>query len=433
MMETLKEIILNGQEVTFFTGSNRELSIQLIPGKASVFIGVRRCGKSTFLFQIIEKLKRQKVPKENILYINFFDDRLHNLKQEGIQLILEAYYSIYPAKKNVAKIHCFFDEIQTIPNWESFVERTLRTENCEVYITGSSAQMLSKEIASQMRGRALSWEIFPFSFSEFLDYYKIKRNTPFSTKERFQVQKAFEHYFSSGGFPEVIDQTPDIRRKIHQEYLSSILFRDIIERHDISHPRAILDMTYRLIDNAASLYTLNKLLAFLQSIGHKVPKTSLADYLTWLEDSFFLFTVRMYDASFSRSNQNPKKIYCIDHSFIQSVSSGILTNSGHLLENLIFVELRRRYPQVYYYKTKTAKEVDFLILKDKKERLLIQVCESLANPDTKKREVSALLEAMKELKVKTGTIITRHEAKYNQVDDNSIQVLPVWKFLLSDS
>lgn len=430
MIETIKSIILDFQEVNLETGVSRRLRVEVVPGKATVCIGVRRSGKSTYMFQVIQRLLDDGVPRENILYLNFFDDRLHNLRQEGLGLITEAYYSLYPEKKNSEKVYCFFDEIQAVAGWEPFVDRLMRTERCEVYITGSSAQMLSKEIATQMRGRALSWEIFPFSFREYLDYKGIESAGPLSTKKRLTIQKAFEAYWETGGFPEVAGLDRHLRIKIHQEYFRAVLFRDLIERHDVSHPRALTDLAHRLVDNTASLYSINSLTGYLKSLGHKAPKSAVSDYLAWFEDAYFLFTVRVFDASLARSKTNPKKIYCVDHALVTSVSSGTLVNSGHLLENLVFTALRRVSPEIYYCKTKGGLEVDFTVQIRNRSRLLIQVCESIAEPQTRKREVTALSEAMAELGLKAGMIVTRNEDEEIKVDGGKVAVVPVWRFLL---
>jgi hypothetical protein len=431
MIETIKSIILDFQENQLETGVPRRISIETVPDKATICIGVRRSGKSTYMFQIIKHLLDGGVSGQNILYLNFFDDRLHNLNKDSLGLILEAYYSIYPEKKNIEKVYCFFDEIQMISGWEPFINRLMRTEKCVVYLTGSSARMLSKEIATQMRGRALSWEIFPFSFLEFLDYKQIKIDGALSTKKRLLVKKAFAEYWETGGFPEVSGLTRLLRIKIHQEYFHTILFRDLIERHDISHPKALTDLAYRLVDNISSLYSINSLTGYLKSLGYKAPKSSVSDYLKWFEDAYFLFTVRIFDASLARSNTNPKKIYCIDHSFITSVSSGILVNSGHLLENLVFIALRRLYSEIYYFKTKNNREVDFITIESGRPQMLIQVCESLAAPQTRKRETAALVEAMMELNIKTGIIVTQNEEEKMETDNGTIDVIPVWRFLLN--
>jgi predicted AAA+ superfamily ATPase len=430
MIETIKPIILDFQETRLETGVPRRLHIETVHGKAAVCIGVRRSGKSTYMFQVIERLLSSGVSRQNILYLNFFDDRLHNLRADNLGLIAEAYYSIYPEKKNTETVYCFFDEIQAAPGWEPFVDRLMRTEKCEVYLTGSSARMLSKEIATQMRGRALSWEIFPFSFREFLDYKEIESEGALSTKKRLLVRKAFEEYWETGGFPEVAGLDRNLRIKTHQEYFQAIFFRDLVERHDVSHPRAVSDLAHWLVDNTASLYSVNSLTGYLKSLGHKAPKSAVSDYLEWFEDAYFLFTVRIFDASLARSNTNPKKIYCIDHALVNSVSSGILVNSGHLLENLVFTALRRLHPGIYYYRTKTGREVDFIVPVRDQARMLVQVCESLAEPQTRKRETVALGEAMAELGLKTGTIVTRNEDERIASDGGTIEVVPAWRFLL---
>lgn len=431
MIDTLKEIILDFQEIDLNTGTLRLIEVTPVTEKATICIGVRRGGKSTFLFQLMKRLLDSGVDRQNILYLNFFDDRLHRLQHEGLAVILEAYFSLFPEKKNKEKIYCFFDEIQMIQGWEPFVDRLMRTEKCEVYITGSSAQMLSKEIATQMRGRALSWEIFPFSFQEFLDCRGIENRGPLSTRKRLLIQKGFEDFWTTGGFPEVVNLDKSLRIKIHQEYFSAILFRDLVERHDISHPRAVVDLAHWLVDNTASLYSINNLTGYLKSLGHKAPKSAVSDYLEWFEDAYVMFTVRIFDASLARSNTNPKKIYCIDHSLVTSVSSGILINSGHLLENLVFTALRRLTPDIFYFKTKGGKEVDFIAMESDGSRMLIQVCESIANSKTKNREVAALNEAMSELQLSSGIIVTRNEEDRIVVDSGQINVVPAWRFILN--
>ena len=431
MLARLKEIILDFQEQHHDSGIPRRLAVTPVPHKATICIGARRSGKSTFLFQLIQKLLDSGVSRKNILYINFFDDRLHTLQADNLGMILEAYFSLFPEKKNTEKIYLFFDEIQVIPGWESFTDRVMRTENCQIYITGSSAQMLSREIATQMRGRALSWEVFPFSFLEFLDYKKLGHGPHLSTKQRLLIQKAYEEYEAVGGFPEVLGLESSLRIRIHQEYFNTMLFRDIIERYDISHPKAVKDLALKLVDNTGSLYTINKLTRYLKSLGHTVPKSSVSDYLNWFEDAYILFTVRMFDASIARANVNPKKIYCIDHALVASLSSGILLNSGHLLENLVFTTLRRSSSKVFYYRTKGGREVDFLVMSQKRTKALFQVSESLADPKTRVREVTALTEAMAELGLSAGTIVTRHEEDSFAVEAGMIQVVPAWRFILN--
>lgn len=431
MLETLKSIILDFQEAPLETGVPRRMLLEPVRGKAAVCIGVRRSGKSTYMYQRIQRLVASGVPRQNILYLNFFDDRIHNLRHESLGVIVEAYYSLYPEKKNTETVYCFFDEIQAVAGWEPFVDRMMRTEKCEVYLTGSSARMLSKEIATQMRGRALSWEMFPFSFREFLDSKGIESEAPLSTRKRFIVQRAFDDYWETGGFPEVLGLDERLRVKTHQEYLNAILFRDLVERHDISHPKAVSDLAHWLIDNTASLYSVNRLSGYLKSLGHNAPRTAVSDYVAWFEDAYFLFTVRIYDASLARSNTNPKKIYCIDHALVTSAASGMLINSGHLLENLVFTALRRVHPEVFYYKTRSGREVDFIVPMRGRPKLLVQVCESLAGPpQTRKRELASLEDAMAELGLKDAIIVTRNESDTVRTGTGTVRIVPAWRFLL---
>lgn len=436
MMDALKEIILDFQEEALVTGVPRRVAVSTVPGKAMVCIGPRRSGKSTFLFQLIRKLLDAGTSRDNILYLNFFDDRLHFLQRDGLSTVMETYYSLYPEKKNTQTVHCFFDEIQVVPGWEAFVDRIMRTEKCEVYITGSSAQMLSQEIATQMRGRALSWELFPFSFREFLDFKGVASAGPWSARRRLLIQNGFDQYWERGGFPEVAGLDRRLRIRTHQEYWGAMLFRDLIERHDISHPRAVSDLAHWLVENIASLYSINRLTGYLKALGYRVPKSAVASYLNWFEDAFFLFTVRIFDASLARANANPKKIYCVDHSLVASISSGILVNTGHLLENLVFTALRRATSEIFYYKSRAGREVDFVARLGDGSRLLVQVCESLADSRTKQREVAALRDAMGELNLGTSVLVTRGgpagpgEENRIAVDTGVIEVTAAWRFLL---
>jgi hypothetical protein len=272
--------------------------------------------------------------------------------------------------------------------------------------------------------------LFPFSFREFLDCKGVAHEGTRSTKKRLLVQKAFEEYWQTGGFPEVSGLGRKLRIKTHQEYFHAILFRDLVERHDISHPRALIDLAHWLVDNTASLYSVNSLTGYLKSLGHKAPKSTVSDYIGWFEDAYLLFTVRIFDASLARSNANPKKIYCVDHALVTSVSSGILVNSGHLLENLVFMALRRIYPEVYYYRSRSGREVDFIVPLRGHSPILVQVCGSLTDPQTRKRETAALSEAMAELGLKTGTIVTRKEDGRVDAETGTIEVIPAWRYLL---
>jgi len=429
MLDTLREMILDFHNEKLDTGVKRDLDYQLIKGKAFICIGVRRCGKSTLMYQIISDLERRGIQRDNILYLNFFDDRLTELHHGNIAQITEAYYSLFPEKKGAEEVYCFFDEIQELKKWEPFVDRILRTEKCSVFLSGSSAALLSREIATQMRGRSLVWELFPFSFGEFLAYKDVDTGSP-GSKTRHLIKKCFDEYFKKGGFPEVRNVSDKIRIMIHQEYYKAILHRDIIERFNAHNPQAVVNAGYRLISSAASLYSINRITEYLKSLGYKINKGFVTSCVNWFQDAYFLFSVKLYDPSVAKQNVNAKKIYCIDHAMVTSIAPGILSSKGHLLENLVFVHLRRATEYIYYYRTKKAQEVDFVWLDNKKTKHLVQVCFSLKDPATKKREISALLQAMQELRLEKATMITMDEEESIKVEGKTIEVIPAWKYLL---
>jgi predicted AAA+ superfamily ATPase len=431
MLDLLKEIILDFQNETLDTGVKRRLKYELVKGKAFVCLGVRRCGKSTLLYQIIDDLKRNGVKNENILYINFFDDRLMDIKHGNLSQISEAYYSIFPEKKGTERIYCFFDEIQEAENWEPFVDRMLRTDKCEVFISGSSAKMLSKELATQMRGRSISWELFPFSFKEFADYKKVDYHK-LTSKNRLLLKKCFNEYFEKGGFPEIRNVSTKLRIKIHQEYYKTILHRDIIERFNAIHPQAVIRAGYRLIGTAGSLYSINRITSYLKSMGYKVSKGFVSSCIDWFEDAYFLFSVKIFSQSVSKQNVNAKKIYCIDHSMITSVTPRISQNVGHILENVIFMHLRHQREDIFYYRTSKGKEIDFVWLDDQRNKHLVQVCVSLNEPPTRKREISSLLQAMDELNLNESIIVSLEDDDLIEIEEKKIRVIPAWKYLIND-
>ncbi len=427
--EIIKQMILDFQRQDLESFVRRDFDFYRIEKKAAICIGVRRCGKSTLMTQIMSDLISEGVKRENILFMNFFDDRVMELRKTGPSLVTDVYFSLFPEKKGAEKIYCFFDEIQEIPNWEMFVERILRTELCEVYITGSSAKMLSTEIATQMRGRSLSYELFPFSFREFLSYKKIPAENT-TTKEKMILAKAFEEYFEKGGFPEILNLTRNERIGVHQEYFRTIIFHDVVERFNVSNPQAVINLANRLLTSVSSLYSINRLYEYLRSIGYKTTKDFVSTALGWFEDCYFLFSVQIFDRSFAKRNVNLKKIYCVDHSMVDSVDPNVTEKKGYLLENLVFSTIRRGSSEIYYYKTGSGKEVDFCWIDKKGNKNLVQVSFDLNDEKTRKREVSAIIEAMDEIKEKKGTLVTMNESDVLVVEDKTVEIVPAWKYLL---
>ena len=435
MIECLKRIISEYQSLEPPGGLlPRRVAIGSLPGKVSVVTGVRGSGKTTLLRQRIRQLVESGMPLENILYLDLADDRLYWMRHENPDIILEAYFDLHPQKRGSETVHCFFDEVQGLPHWQLFIDRLMRSEKCEVTVAGSMLPSQEKETANPLTGRIVPWEVFPFSFREFLDSRSIESDGPLSTKQRLIIQKAFEAYWQVGGFPEANGLDQRQRIEAHQANWNAIL-ASIIAHHNISHPRAVIDLAHWLVDNSGSFYAVSLLTDYLKSIGHRVRKNSVVDWLAGFEDAGLLFSVNIFSNSPTRISVNPRKVYCIDHALVSSISSGILTNRDSLLENLVFNVLRRVTTEIFYHRTKTGREVDLVALLptvpgQERAILLIQVCASLADPRVRQSEVRSLSEAMVELAVAEGTIVTWRTDETIPVGFGNIQVVPVWRFLL---
>jgi len=428
-LDTLRNLIVDSQNLLAAPLVRRTLEPLEAPRKAYVCIGPRRAGKSTFLNQIATDKVAQGVARENFLFVNFQDDRLKAVRSGDFELILTAYYSLFPTKRGTELVYVFFDEIQEASGWELFVERLLRTEKVQIYLTGSSARLLSREIATELRGRALTGELWPFSFEEFLSFRGVDAHHA-GTRNETLVRHAFEDYWERGGFPEVREGSAKLRVAIHQEYLRTMVYRDIIERHDCSHPQAALRLTEKLVSSIANLYTLNRLTEYLRSLGFKVQKDFVSDVLNWLEDAFVLFSVRLWDRSLAKQNVNPRKIYMVDHALAVSCDASFSEKRGYLLENLVFCHLKRGGNPLCYLRTKTGLEVDFRLGGDE-ATALIQVAWDLNDDATRARETKALLQAMDEEGLATSTLVTWDTDELLKVGDKEIRVVPVRKFLVN--
>lgn len=435
MIECLKRIIREYQNLEPPDGLlPRRVAIGNLPGKVLVVTGVRGSGKTTLLRQRIRQLIGSGVHPENILYLDLGDDRLYLLRHENPDFIMDTYFELHPQKRGSETVHCFFDEIQSLSYWQLFIDRLMRSEKCEITVAGSLLPSPEEETANPLTGRIVSWEIFPLSFREFLDGKGIESDGPLLTRQRLTIQKAFEDYWQVGGFPGVNRLDQRQRIAAHQSNWNTIL-ASIIGHHNISHPRAVIDLPHWLVDNTGSYYAVSHLTDYLKSLGHRVRKSSVVDWLVAFEDTGLLFSVNIFSSSPTRISVNPRKIYCIDHTLAASVSSGILTNRDSLLENLVFTALRRVTPEIFHFRTKTGREVDLVALlptapNDERTILLVQVCASLADPRVKQSEIRSLSETMVELAVAEGTIVTWRTDEIIPVGFGTIHVMPVWRFLL---
>lgn len=433
MNEELKTIvaeqIIDNQQADFVPASPRTLEIRALDGVISIVMGVRRCGKSTLMESIMARLVTKGVPRENIVWLNFSDDRFLPLRLGDWDIIHSVYFSIYPEKRRKEKVYFFFDEIQLYPNWELFVERLRREENCEIYITGSSARMLSKEIGTALRGRTLSWELFPFSFSEYLTRCNPPRNKK-SSNYRLFMQNAWERYKEEGGFPAVFGIDASLRRQLHREYFNALLLRDVIERYNVRYPQVLRHLANRVINGIGTLFSVRKAHDELKSLGYSLGRDTITQFLQWMEDAYFIFAVPAFSASVARQAREFRKLYCVDHSMAASLSTRILKNRGQMLENMVFCALRQETSDVYYYRTKEGYEVDFIAIFRNGDKVLVQVCDDMSTPETRSREIRALTSAMTETKLTVGYIVTESLNETIETPGGSICCIPAPEFFM---
>ncbi|MFH1902883.1 MAG: ATP-binding protein [Candidatus Omnitrophota bacterium] len=320
----------------------------------------------------------------------------------------------------------FFDEIQNAPQWENFVRR-MQDSGFKFYLTGSNASLLSKELGAKLTGRSISVELYPFSFLEFLLYrgYVPKKNALFYTSERGRIKRYFSEYLASGGMPEYLKYREiNILKMVYED----ILYRDIVARYEIKGIKALRELALYLASNLTRPFTYNSLKRMLQLGSVNTVKS----YVDYLENSFLFFATPRFSYSVKQQYTAPRKIYGIDNGLIGSVAFQFSKNRGLFLENLVFLELKRRYKNIYYCKTMKNLEVDFLIKKENQTISLIQVTESLSDELTRKRELNSLLAAMEELKLKEGLILTEDHEEKIKVSDRTIRVQPIYKWLLSN-
>lgn len=383
----------------------RQTSFPYAPDKIKVAIGMRRSGKTYFLYQNILALLANGIPLSQILYINFEDDRLLPLTRTKLANLIDAFYTLYPENHD-QKCYLFLDEIHNVEDWALVVRRLHDSKRAEIFLTGSSAKLLSKEIASSLRGRSLSTEIWPFSFKEFLIAKKLVIDTHlFDKKTQDKLTKYFHEYLTIGGFPEVTNYETDVRQATLQSYIDIVIYRDIVERHNIQNTAVVKYMILNMLHNTSNFFSINKFFNDLKSQGYKVGKDMLYQYADYIEDSYLSFLIKLYDKSIRKVQTNPYKLYAVDSGMIRAVTLNHTGDLGKLFENIIYLELRRQNWHIYYYLTQERYEVDFLVENNKGDRKLLQVVWDMENKTTYDRELRALEAAKKELGI-PGVIIT---------------------------
>lgn len=400
LKEALREVVLsqkklfNNQDI----GVERNViaSIDTKLHHAFIISGIRRCGKSTLMLQLSKKIK-------SFNYLNFEDTRLTGFEAADFEKLDE----IYKEEYGEAEFY-LFDEIQNISNWEVFVRSRL-DRNKKFIITGSNASLLSKELGTKLTGRHINVELLPFNFKEFESFKKQKNGI-----------KAFEIYFNEGGFPEYLKyQNKDILR----ELFIDVIQRDIVARYNIREAKILKEMALYLLSNVGKEFSFNSLKKIF-SLGSI---NTISSFISYLEDSYMIFTVSQFNYSLKKQIVNPKKVYAIDNGFCSANSLSFSEDSGRMLENIAYLAMRKSNNQIFYFKSKNNNECDFIIKESLKVKMAIQVCYKL-DDNNMERELNGLIEALNQFDLKEGLVLT-----YDQEDDlikenKKIRILPLWKW-----
>lgn len=392
----------------------RDIKIPFKSGKIVTIIGPRRTGKTYLMYQTISKIP----DITNVIYINFEDERLE-FSSNNLNLIMESYFEMYPNKKE-NNIIFFFDEIQEVKGWEKFVRRIYDSVSKDIFITGSSSKLLSKEIATSLRGRTITYEVLPLSFNEYLRFKKIEKDTN-STKGKATLISNLNHYIEKGSFPETINMNKETYQKTLTNYFEVMLYRDVIERYNVTNTLPLKLLIKKLVANSSKEFTINKIFNTFKSEGIKISKDTLYQFLNYFEDSYILIIVMNFSESLTK--QQIKKSYSIDNGLSSILSFTLSKDKGSLFENIILLELKRRGNEIFYYKNNF--ECDFVIKKKDKISEAIQVCYNL-NENNEKRELDGLKEAMKRFKLKKGVIVTLDQEKKIE----NIDIIPAYKWLI---
>ena len=411
-----KVIIPQNQQFTKYEDTVPRAILQEIGSLAAtphilIITGMRRAGKSTLLQQINEKLYSSKQT-----YLNFEDERLLSFISDDFSAVHEAFLEL-SGKVDVF----FFDEIQNVEKWEAAIRR-FHGEGIKVIITGSNASLLSSELGTKLTGRHLDIVLYPFSFREYLIFRKTEfSDNDFYIPERTALlRKEFNVFFKKGGIPEFLRyEREEIIRQIYED----ILIKDIIVRYRIGDERSFRELARLLISNTGKPFSYNKLRI---NLGFGSVNT-VKNYISFMENSYLLFLVEKYSPSLKKQIINNKKVYCIDNAFLNLVSFETSENLGRKLENLVYVELRRRDLTVHYHCEKY--ECDFIISLKNKVIQVVQVCYQL-DYENNEREVRGLTEAASLHNLKEGLILTMDQEEVKRENGIEITILPVWKWLV---
>jgi predicted AAA+ superfamily ATPase len=385
MKTTLKRIIVDFHQNFLPVFRRRELVVPLNLDKIITIIGPRRAGKTYYLYQIMGELEKRGIARHQMLYLNFEDERL--VLDGDNDLIFDAYRELYP-NQDLSQVYVFFDEIQELQDWEKFVRRVADTLSRHVFLTGSNAKLLSREIATSLRGRSLAYEILPLSFKEYLSFLDIPSDNLVSSQNRALIGNAFERYCLWGGFPEVIGIEERFKAQVLQEYFNVMLYRDLVERYEIRDVAILKYLLKRLIGSFTKEFSVNKLYNDLKSRGFSIGKDTLYRMMEEIFAIYMLASIERYDPAVIRREMSNKKVYLYDNGFAAAMHYSFSEDRGKRMENVVFRHLRAQTEDIFF--ARNGWECDFAVFPPGRSAQLLQVTDRL-NSDNIGRELKGLV------------------------------------------
>ena len=398
---------------------------ELLQLKEILFItGIRRSGKTTILYQLISKLICNKINPMDILFIKVDDLRLKELTYKKIDEIIQEYRTL---KETKSKTYIFLDEIQELPNWEQYIKTIYDlNKDYKIIISGSNSGLLKQNINSYLTGRIISKEVYPFSFKEFLKYNQIDiNNIKDIYTNKIEILKKYRVYIKTGGFPEVIKTKENLRNEVLKNYFDTILYRDVTEKYKVRNTIELKDFLIFILSNNTKQVNYIDL---AKEVG--LSRDTVSNYISYLSECYLLFLINKYSYSYKNQIKSAKKIYPVDLGLINAVSFKFSEDTGRAYENLVFIELKRRSKEIYYYKNTKNQECDFIIKEGLKITQAIQVTCDLTDTKTREREINGLLSCLDEFKLKVGIIITDNLEKEEIIDGKKIRYIPIVDWLL---
>ena len=428
--DTIKSLIVTKQKEIPFPVMERDGKLPLNSQSIVTVVGVRRCGKSSRMQLTINALVEKGLSPEAVLWVGFDDERLSGMNVSDLDKVLEAYRELYPTQ-DLKDVYMFFDEIQLIANWELFVMRVFKSYCKNIFVSGSNAKMLSQEIATTLRGWSIEEKTYPLSFMEYCQFTGIKTHH-LTEQETTILRLKWDEYCMESAFPEIVlTELKSLRDKKLQSYFDAMLFRDLVERHNISNTGVLRYFIKRLMNNLTKPTSINAIYNDIKSQGFKISKDDLYLWADYVCECFMFLRISKYTPSLIEEQQSLRKYYFIDNGLRQAVLLPQSDDNGKLLENAVLLHLNRRlqpFDKITYYSG--TKECDFIVQHEQRTKALYQVCWDMQDTLTRQREIEGIIEASRMTKCDNLFIITHDNEDTIIQDGKTINMIPAWKWMI---